>query len=269
MSSVITQFLSQLAHEPALLVTVQSTRGSVPREVGAWMAVFAHSTLGTVGGGHLEWQALPRASERLAQPEFVEEVVSYALGPTLGQCCGGAVELHFQRVTAADTERLAQQLGKELMPVAVFGAGHVGRALVQVLATLPMDVTWIDSRDGIFGSDASAHVHCEQSAPVQSAVVQLAPQSRVLIMSFSHGEDFDLVAACLTRQRERADLPFIGLIGSKTKWATFRNRLLQRGFGEGELQRITCPIGIDGIADKRPAVIAVAVAAQLLRATAG
>jgi xanthine dehydrogenase accessory factor len=100
---------------------------------------------------------------------------------------------------------------------------------------------------------------------VQSAVTQLAPHSRVLIMSFSHAEDLDVVAACLMRLRERDDLPYIGLIGSKTKWATFRHRLQARGFSAAELARVTSPIGVPGIAGKQPEVIAVAVAAQILQ----
>jgi xanthine dehydrogenase accessory factor len=111
----------------------------------------------------------------------------------------------------------------------------------------------------------SGTVHCEHSEPVQAAVAGLAPQSRVLIMSFSHAEDLDIVAACLARQRAQADLPYIGLIGSQTKWATFRHRLEARGFSAAELAHITCPIGVPGIHDKRPEVIAVAVAAQLLQ----
>jgi xanthine dehydrogenase accessory factor len=100
---------------------------------------------------------------------------------------------------------------------------------------------------------------------VQAAVPDLAPQSCVLIMSFSHAEDLDIVAACLLRQRERGDLPFIGLIGSRTKWATFRHRLAARGFQDEELAHVTCPIGVPGITGKEPEVIAVAVAAQLLQ----
>jgi xanthine dehydrogenase accessory factor len=84
-------------------------------------------------------------------------------------------------------------------------------------------------------------------------------------MSFSHAEDLDIVIACLRRIREHDDLPFVGLIGSKTKWASFRHRLQERGFGAAEIQRITCPIGVPGITGKEPEVIAVAVAAQLLQ----
>ena len=109
------------------------------------------------------------------------------------------------------------------------------------------------------------HVDCEHSDPVHAAVATLAPDSRVLIMSFSHAEDLDVVAACLTRQRLQADLPYVGLIGSQTKWATFRHRLEARGFTAQELAHVTCPIGVPGIAGKEPEVIAVAVAAQILQ----
>ena len=150
-------------------------------------------------------------------------------------------------------------------PLALFGGGHVGRALVHSLAPLPFAITWIDSRDGIFPADVPAQVRCEHSDPVQAAVGDLVVGTQVLVMSFSHAEDLDIVAACLRRQRERGDLPFVGLIGSQTKWATFRHRLAQRGFTEGELAPVTCPIGLPGITGKQPEVIAVAVAAQLLR----
>ena len=258
------QFLRQLADADAVLVTVQSTRGSAPREVGAWMAVFSSTAVGTVGGGRLELDAMAHARV-LLQYGTGEPQLRYALGPSLGQCCGGEVVLHFERVSARDSGRLAPQLARALIPVALFGGGHVGRAVVQVLLNLPMALTWIDSRDEIFPPDMSDQVRCEHSDPVHAAVAGLVPQSRVLIMSFSHAEDLDIVAACLARQRERGDLPYIGLIGSKTKWASFRQRLLARGFTEAELAHVTCPIGVAGITDKRPEVIAVAVAAQILQ----
>ena len=153
----------------------------------------------------------------------------------------------------------------KLQSVALFGGGHVGKAIVNILSTLPMQVMWVDSRDEIFPVKLPSNVICEHSDPVQSAVNDLEANSQVLIMSFSHAEDLDIVAACLLRQRERADLPFIGLIGSKTKWATFRHRLEDRGFSKSELAHITCPIGVEGVKGKEPEVIAVAVAAQLLK----
>jgi xanthine dehydrogenase accessory factor len=135
----------------------------------------------------------------------------------------------------------------------------------KVLGSLPFALTWIDSRDGVFPDPAPAGVACEHSEPVQDAVRTLVPGSRVLIMSFSHAEDLDVVSACLQRQRDRQDLPFVGLIGSRTKWATFRQRLEARGFTAAELSHVTSPIGIPGIHGKEPEVIAVAVAAQLLQ----
>jgi xanthine dehydrogenase accessory factor len=175
------------------------------------------------------------------------------------------VHLRFERVGAADAAGLEERFAAEHAPLALFGGGHVGKALVKVLAPLPFAVTWIDSRDEIFPEDVPSNVACEHSDPVQAAVADLAPHSRVLVMSFSHAEDLDIVAACLKRLRERADLPYVGLIGSKTKWATFRHRLEERGFRKQELAQVTCPIGVPGIAGKQPEVIAVAVAAQLLQ----
>lgn len=271
--SVVSAFLDRLTQQDAVLVSVHASRGSVPREVGAWMAVFADAALGTIGGGRLELDALAHARQLLkggvAQEGAADAdgggLVRYALGPNLGQCCGGTVTLQFEGVTASDAATLAARLQGPRMPVALFGGGHVGHALVQVLAPLPMNVWWLDSRDGVFPVQCPESVQCEHSDPVQAAVPGLPAGTRVVIMSFSHAEDLDIVAACLMRQRLQGDLPYVGLIGSQTKWAAFRSRLAARGFTDTELAHITCPIGVPGIADKRPEVIAVAVAAQLLQ----
>jgi xanthine dehydrogenase accessory factor len=260
--------LGRLATHAAVLVTVHASRGSVPRETGAWMAVWEDGVVNTIGGGRLEWDAMAHGRALLAAgndaPNPQPQRVMYHLGPNLGQCCGGEVELQFEWVSLADAPALRERLTADDAPVALFGGGHVGRALVQVLSTLPLALTWIDSRDEIFPEALADSVCCEHSEPVHAAVPLLASGSRVLIMSFSHAEDLDIVAACLTRQRARSDLPYIGLIGSKTKWASFRSRLKARGFSDAELAHVTCPIGIPGIADKRPEAIAIAVAAQLL-----
>lgn len=261
------EFLALLGAQPAVWVTVLAHRGSVPREAGAWMAVFADCTHGSIGGGHLEWQALAQARAQLGGPAGVS-VHRFFLGPSLGQCCGGEVTLQFEPVNASDRARLRQHFAAQQAQwprVALFGGGHVAAALVKVLGPLPFWVHWIDSRDGIFPEYQPANVAVDHSEPVQGAVATLAPGSRVLIMSFSHAEDLDVLAACLLRQRTRGDLPFVGLIGSASKWATFRHRMAERGFSEAELARVTCPIGVPGIAGKAPEVIAVAVAAQLLQ----
>jgi xanthine dehydrogenase accessory factor len=260
----LTQALERLVFDPAVMITVLTARGSVPRGAGTAMLVWPDDECATIGGGHLEWQALVHARSLLAGQQGPWQM-SQALGPSLGQCCGGVVELGFERVAAADLQRVREQLQPQGRPVALFGGGHVGRAIVQCLAPLPFAVRWIDSRDEIFPADVPVLVQCEHSAPVEAAVADLAPGSLVLIMSFSHAEDLDIVIACLRRIRERQDLPFVGLIGSQTKWATFRHRLEARGFSDSEIGRITCPIGVAGVQGKEPEVIAVAVAAQLLQ----
>jgi xanthine dehydrogenase accessory factor len=266
--NTFSKLLARLATRDAVLITVHGTRGSVPREVGAWMAVWEDGVLETIGGGRLEWDAIAHARTLLAGTVALQmpqpQRILYRLGPNLGQCCGGEVELQFERVSKADVPELRARLRTPAAPLALFGGGHVGRALVQVLSTLPLAITWIDSRDEIFPDPVADGVQCEHSDPVHAAVPALESGSRVLIMSFSHAEDLDIVAACLARQRARGDLPYIGLIGSKTKWASFGSRLRARGFSDAELDAVTCPIGIPGITDKRPEAIAIAVAAQLL-----
>ncbi len=277
------ELLNQLQHADGVLVSVDSVQGSGPREVGAWMAVFPQTLVNTIGGGHLEFQAITEARALLSRPAHVNVpsangnlasapthednalTTRYALGPALGQCCGGVVHLKFERISATDAPVLKQRLLANGQPLALFGGGHVGRALVNVLSTLPYNVQWIDSRDEIFPAHLPPNVVCEHSDPVHAAVADLPSGASVLVMSFSHAEDLDVVAACLKRQRLHGDLKFVGLIGSKTKWATFQHRLEAKGFSAEELAFITCPIGVSGITGKEPQVIAVSVAAQLLQ----
>lgn len=266
-------FIEKLSKGPAIWITVLQAQGSVPRGAGTVMAVFEDEFFGTIGGGHLEFESIAEARKLLKSAPALTGLPKekrFALGPSLGQCCGGALVLSFEAVSVTDAQRLQNilkaQAAERFMPLALFGGGHVGKALIQVLAPLPFQVRWIDSRDEIFPPQVPAQVVCEHSNPVQAAVTDLVPNSRVLIMSFSHAEDLDIVAACLLRIRQRQDLPFVGLIGSATKWATFKRRLAERGFAEAECQQITCPIGVPGIQGKEPEVIAVAVAAQLLQA---
>ena len=261
--------------QASVLVTVALVEGSGPREAGAKMRVTLDGQVDTIGGGHLELRAVEIAKTMLATGDTHARLERFALGPSLGQCCGGVVWLRYEPLARGDLAALRQLVARSaqrLVPalqVALFGAGHVGHALVRLLGTLPCSLHWIDSRDAVFETqcveESAGTVVCEHSAPVEGAVADLAAHSQVLIMSFSHAEDLEVVAACLQRQRERADLDFIGLIGSATKWAVFRKRLAQRGFSEQELDEVTCPIGLAGITGKEPEVIAVAVAAQLLQ----
>jgi xanthine dehydrogenase accessory factor len=229
------------------------------------MVVFPDVQHGTIGGGQLEWQLAAHARSVLSGAVALQAQHRCALGPSLGQCCGGVVHLTCERLGAENAATLVDRLAMHREPVALFGGGHVGRALIQALAPLPLHLTWVDSRDGIFPDERPFHVQCEHSQPVHRAVADLAPGSAVLIMSFSHAEDLDIVSECLARQRAHHDLKWVGLIGSRTKWASFRHRLQARGFTDGECDAVRCPIGLPGIHGKQPEVIAASVAAQLLQ----
>jgi xanthine dehydrogenase accessory factor len=256
-----------LEQAPAILATVAQAQGSTPREAGAWMAITPTTLIASIGGGQLEFDVISEARASLAAGRIGTALRRYALGPSLGQCCGGVVQIRLEWLDGSHVAGLRERLSPApRMQVALFGGGHVGREIAELLARLPVALRWIDSRDEIFPETLADNTEAEHSDPVQAAVRELPPGCRVLIMSFSHAEDLDIVAACLNRARERDDLPFIGLIGSKSKWASFRHRLQARGFSEAELERVTCPIGIPGITGKQPEVIALAAVAQLMLA---
>lgn len=285
------QLLQALGQQAGVLVQVARVQGSAPREVGAWMVVFADTVVGTVGGGQFEYQAIAQARALLATATPVQtpspapnpallsapapntdELRRYPLGPALGQCCGGVVWLRQTLLLPPDGFRheavlaiLQQPQGQTRFNLGLFGGGHVGQALVQLAAELPCAVQWFDSREGVFPSALPPHIVCEHSDPVHAAVADVLPGSAVLVMSFSHAEDLDIIAACLKRQRQSKDLAWIGLIGSASKWARFRARLGERGYSEDELAQVVCPIGLPGIAGKQASVIALATMAQLLQ----
>ncbi|MFN0006194.1 MAG: xanthine dehydrogenase accessory protein XdhC [Burkholderiaceae bacterium] len=252
--------------EQAVLVTVTQAQGSVPRDEGAWMAVLPSQLINTLGGGQLEFQAIQEARSLLDSSEALAEpmIKRYPLGPSLGQCCGGVVHLAFERVDVSNLSSLSKRLQTLEPSLALFGAGHVGQAIVALMEKQSWQVTWIDSREAIFPTVAGVNIQIEHSEPVQMAVQDIKANSHVLIMSFSHAEDLDVLQQCLIRQRAHRDLKSIGLIGSQTKWATFKSRLSQKGFEEADFLGVQCPIGIAGLRAKEPEIIAVSVVAQLL-----
>ena len=259
----------------AVKVTVEHTEGSVPRDVGTTMVVLGETFFGTIGGGHLEHAAMAHARNLLKEwsNTTIAKVQTVApqtqrqrwvLGPSLGQCCGGVVHLAFDVLSALDLRHLGQSALNACRTVAVFGGGHVGDALLAQLLLLDYRVQGYDSRDAMFGSgQVSPLLQIEQVAPITDAVPDLPAGCDVVIMSFSHAEDLELVDACLKRQKEKGDLGFIGLIGSASKWARFRHRLQERGHAEELIQQVHCPIGHPAIQGKAPAVIALAIAAQI------
>ncbi len=244
----------------AVVVEVVDFKGSVPRETGTRMLVAADAVVGTIGGGHLELQAIEQArsllTRRDAHEPFEREI---ALGPTLGQCCGGVLRLRWQPLSrgvlaawAAPAPRFHLQL---------YGAGHVGREIARLLEGIDCRVQWIDERDAEFPAVASpAHIERVCVEPVEAEVAQAPAGACYLVLTHSHDLDLRITEAIL----RRGDFAYLGLIGSATKRARFVHRFAQRGIAAAVLARITCPIGVPGVVGKEPEVIAVAVVAQLL-----
>jgi xanthine dehydrogenase accessory factor len=248
---------------PALVVQVLETRGSVPRAAGTRMLVSAQAVAGTIGGGHLEWQAIARARALLADRITTPQDQAIALGPTLGQCCGGALTLRTAPLDAAALSAWPDE--PALFHLQLYGAGHVGRAIVQLLANLPCEVDWIDERGAEFPAEPDPpHIRRLCVEPVDAEVPLAPPGGFYLVLTHSHALDLRISEAIL----RRGDFGYLGLIGSATKRARFLARFRQRGVGDDALSRLTCPIGVPGIPGKQPEQIAVAVVAQLLQAAA-
>lgn len=313
------------ADEPAVLVTVAGIRGSAPREVGAKMIVTATETVGTIGGGQLEYQSTRVAAGLLREQQL--SLRSFPLGSAMGQCCGGVVEilfeplgdgmptwlrdlnaLHGQREPAIIATRISRSapskfvvtaervfgvpendadsnivararsiLAGDRQPcrnvqefyepvvvpdlnIAVFGAGHVGTAVVAALSSLDCNIRWVDSRRNIFRHVPRNALSIEVSEPALE-VAAMPAGSFYLVMTHSHAQDFDICDRIL----RRADARYCGLIGSVSKRRRFEKRYRQQGMTQSQIAALTCPIGVDGISGKKPAEIAVAAAAEILK----
>ena len=303
------------AAQAAVLVTVALVEGSGPREAGAKMLVDAGRVFDTIGGGHLELRAIDIARAMLLDGRQ-RHIERFALGPSLGQCCGGVVHLAFELASAAQLSLLAarrledtwrmvaldgdadsalfdaegrsiegalcpqfvrtrgthvmqEQDGRRWLVdlvaaprahLVLFGAGHVGAAIVRALAHLPCTVTWVDEREDMFPSQVPANVTVEACDAPEALVAHAPANASYLVMTHSHALDQRLAEAIMARP----DVGWFGLIGSKTKRCQFEHRLRARGVPEARIGAMVCPIGLPGIADKAPAVIAASVAVQLL-----
>ena len=249
------------ADEPAIVVEVVAHRGSVPRETGTRMLVSRAAVLGTIGGGHLELQAIEHARRSL-RGEALRTEQQLALGPTLGQCCGGAITLRYVALADSAPDTWTAPVARFVLQL--YGAGHVGRAIVRLLETIDCRVSWIDARDSEFPIEPSApHIQRLCVEPVEAEVASAPPGACYLVLTHSHALDLAITEVIL----KRGDFAYLGLIGSKTKRARFLHRFEARGIGPDVLARLTCPIGVPGIAGKEPEVIAVSVVAQLLALT--
>jgi xanthine dehydrogenase accessory factor len=254
-------FLSQPAD--LVLADITATKGSTPREAGTFMLVSETALWGTIGGGNLEFSAIDRARAILKGREAEGSMV-VTLGPETGQCCGGVVEVALSRLDAAGRATLAarQAAQRSQHPdVYVFGGGHVGRALAVSLAPLPFRVVMVESRaEEVEGLPTA--LESRLVAIPESVVTEIRPGGAAIILTHDHALDF-LIA---TEALKRADLAYVGMIGSKTKRGVFAHDLARQGLSSALLDRLVLPIGGTAVRDKRPEVIAALVAAELLGA---
>jgi xanthine dehydrogenase accessory factor len=320
----LTDLQQLLAHGDAVvLVTVARVEGSTPREAGAKMIVTRESARHTIGGGHLEWRAIEIARDVLRdgmRTPHLRRLERLSLGPSLGQCCGGAVVLAFERLDISDldwvaalakrmhaghaTQRnvpfgpartpvklldaeadaqapacllwdgagfdegnalLTETIVSREFPVVLFGSGHVATALARVLATLPCRVRWVDRAGAQFPPPPAlsrhANIAIDANDAPDEAVDQAAPGSAFVVMTHDHARDLALAERILRRE----DFLFFGMIGSRAKRRQFEERLAAAGVAPERIARMVCPIGVEGIVDKAPEVIALSAAAQLLQ----
>ena len=255
----------------AIVIDVTEAQGSVPREAGTRMLVSAAEAgggagaVGTIGGGHLELKAIARAHEMLRTRELAPHTERFALGPALGQCCGGAVVLGHRALDAAALAAWPTEAPR--FHLQLHGAGHGGRAVATLLATLDCRVDWFDERDDALpattalGAPWPAHIHPHCIDGIDAEVHAAPAGAHYLVMTHDHDLDLRITEAVL----RRGDFAYLGLIGSKTKRARFVQRFEQRGLAPEAIARLTCPIGVAGIGGKAPEIIAVAVVAQLLQ----
>ncbi len=265
MSAVREDIRDFLRREPAaILVEVTGAAGSTPRDTDAWMLVSERAIFATIGGGQLEYMAIDQA-RRAIRSGLSAEPMTVPLGPEIGQCCGGRVGLSFPAMHPALADDLIARSDKDMAErphVYVFGAGHVGDALTMALSLAPLRVVLVDTREEELTACTVPRIEtCLTAMP--EAVVRAAPEgSSFVILTHDHALDFLIAAEAL----KRADAAYVGMIGSKTKRATFRN-WLTREIGRADLfDRLVCPIGATALKDKRPPVIATLAAAEIMTA---
>ena len=249
------------ANPDAIACELTSVRGSSPREQGTFMIVGQEAIFGTIGGGALEYMVIEHA-RRLIADGRAEDAMDVPLGPEIGQCCGGRVGVSLRYADTRLQQILVQRVAAEdagAARVYIFGAGHVGRVLAQILSLLPVQVEVIDTRQEELDLLTPGIAHRRVAMP--EALVRSAPQgSAFVILTHDHALDFLIANEALAR----ADSPYVGMVGSRTKRAKFASWFVEQGGDAGALKRLILPIGAQGLGDKRPSVIAALAAAEIM-----
>jgi xanthine dehydrogenase accessory factor len=248
-----------------VIVEVTTVKGSAPRDEGTFMLVAPSEIHGTVGGGQLEYMAIENARKMLGGAGG-EAKLDIPLGPDIGQCCGGRVELAFtfanEEARATLDRRLAEE-ERQKPQVWVFGAGHVGRALAEALTLLPLNVFVVEPRE-TEREQLTSQVHHRSAAMPESLIADIPAGSAVVIVTHDHALDFLIGQEALAR----TDLAYIGMVGSKSKRGSFLHHLDEQGMDRKNADRLVLPIGGTAVGDKRPEVIAAMTASEVLLAFA-
>jgi xanthine dehydrogenase accessory factor len=268
MAKIAEKLKTFLDADRAALVEVARAKGSTPREAGATMLVSRSAIHGTIGGGQLEFMAIDQARQILADPKGPHELMlDIPLGPEIGQCCGGRVEVLIRLMNdelKAELLRNAEAEDARLPHIYIFGGGHVGHALASSLSLLPVKVTVVETR-GEALEDMPPGVETKLTSVPEEMVRSAPAGAAFVVLTHDHALDFMIVAEALKRN----DAAYVGMIGSKTKKATFRSWYLKTADGtEDDCRRLVSPIGGDAVKDKRPAVIAALAAAEIMTALA-
>lgn len=281
--------------QPVCLVVITEAKGSTPRETGAVMIVYDSHSEGSIGGGELEHQAMETARSHLPAAGFERRLRSYPLGPSLGQCCGGHVKLMFEwyrpdslselALPAAGTSgfslhdttdqavpsfsalkpsdlpetTIALGLSATRRDVFIYGAGHVGRAVVELARHLKCQIYWVDVEHSRYPEAIPPEV-TQLVARTPQTIAQHAPDGAIhIVMSYSHQLDYDIVSVLLTS----GEFARCGLIGSATKASRFRSRLRDSGLTASQIDRLVCPVGLTDVKGKAPFQVGLSVTAQL------
>ena len=290
--------LTGIKNQPVCLVAIAGTAGSAPRETGALMLVYADHIEGSIGGGELEFQAIETARAHQPEASFERRIRTYPLGPSLGQCCGGHVKVMYEwyspdnvsvltelaalaaqsagfslhdtngqaepsytalRSDPLPETMLALALDIPLPEVFIYGAGHVGRAVIELARHLACQIYWVDVDESRYPEAIPPGV-TRLAARTPQTIAAHAPDDAIhIVMSYSHQLDYEIISALLTTGR----FARCGLIGSHTKAARFRGRLRDSGLSQNQIDRLICPVGLPEVAGKTPVQVALSVTAQL------
>lgn len=235
-----------------VLVTVIGVKGSTPRDGGTKMVVSDDGHFDTIGGGHLEFKCIAKAQQMLVDKQQGQYLENFQLAAKLGQCCGGETSVLFEYFAATSVN------------IVLFGAGHVGQALVNVLVDLPCRVTWVDSRESqfpppVFLRSLSNITTVVTDCP-DEVIEQAEDNSYFIVMTHNHQLDFDICQSILRRK----PFKYLGLIASKTKWRRFKQRFAHRDIDSELVEKMSCPIGLANVPGKKPSEIAISIASEII-----